>query len=220
MKSGCYTPPSSQQPNHRNIHIERNFQRTHSHPFFWNEGLWSNYIKFLKNSFNKLLNVSKNGHSTTSLGNFFQCSTTFYSVLIVTQTFPPSSLFPSPPLCKSRESVSIFVCSNQMQAKKPYYFKDEQTEFPCPLLTSASSFQSLSSMEIPKWNTAVQIWPHNCQIEWKNHYLGPGGCILGSAVRYVTGLLRCKAALLIHVQHIVCQDPKLHFSQWASYLVS
>ncbi|KAK4819472.1 LOW QUALITY PROTEIN: hypothetical protein QYF61_004698 [Mycteria americana] len=185
---------------------------------------------------NLTLNVSRDGASTTSLGNLFQCFTT----LIVKNFFLQSSLnLPSLSL-----KLLLLVLSQQalLKSLSPSLleapFKDWKAVIRSPRSLLFSRLNNPSSLSLsleercssPRIIFVALLWPcssssmsflapeldaglqarsHQSRVEGQNHLPRPAGHAAFDAAQDTVGLLGCKRTSLAHVQLFVHQYPQV-----------
>ncbi|KAK4818202.1 hypothetical protein QYF61_008586 [Mycteria americana] len=182
-----------------------------------------NKIRLLRVPSNLTLNVSRDGASTTSLGNLFQCLPT----LIVKNFFLKSSLnLPSLSL-----KPLILVLSQQALLKilegcykvspQPSLLQAEQLQLSQPVLIGEvlqplDHFHGLSLdplqqhhvllvLRAPELDALLHVRSHQSRVKGQNHLPRPAGHASFDAAQDAVGFLGCKCTLLAHVQLFIHQ---------------
>ncbi|KAK4830710.1 hypothetical protein QYF61_012970 [Mycteria americana] len=150
---------------------------------------------FLGTTSTYLLNTSRDGDSTTSLGSLFQCLITL-SVkkfsLISSLNLPWRNLRPFP-----------LVLSLVTWEKRP-----TPTSLQPP-------FRLNNPMRGPKLNTALEVRPQQCQGQGHNHFPSLAGHTIPDTSQDAIGLLGHLGTLLAHIQLAVDQHPQVLFHRAA-----
>jgi len=136
---------------------------------------------FLSTTSTRLVNTSKDGDATTSLGSLFQCMInllmkTFF--IISSLNLPWHNLRPFP-LVLSLVTWEKRLMATSLQPQPPF-LKAKQPPFPQPLLIRlvlytlhqlhSSSLDTLWHLNVfhvvrgPKLNTVLEVCPHRCTI--------------------------------------------------------
>ncbi|GAB0175616.1 hypothetical protein GRJ2_000026800 [Grus japonensis] len=89
----------------------------------------------------------------------------------------------------------------------------------CPSLDMLQHLNVFLVVKGPKLNTALEVRPHQCQIQGDNHFPSPAGHTLSDTSQDVVGLLGHLGTLLAHVQPGVDQHPQVLFCQEAFQLL-
>ncbi|KAK4811306.1 hypothetical protein QYF61_023358 [Mycteria americana] len=174
----------------------------------------------------RLLNTSRDGDSTTSLGSLFQCLTT----LSVKKFFPNIH---SKPLLTQLEAISshpiasylgeetdphltttsfqVVVESNKVSPQPPF-LQAKQSQFPQPLLIRLA-LQTLHQLRCPSLDTLQQLnvllvvrGPKvNTVFEGHNHFPTPAGHTVPDRSQDAVGFLGHLGTLLAHIQPAVNQ---------------
>ncbi|KAK4826957.1 hypothetical protein QYF61_012806 [Mycteria americana] len=135
---------------------------------------------------NLTLNVSRDGTSTTSLGNLFQCFTTLIAEqpqlsqpVLIGEVLQPSDHFRGPALDPIQQVHVLLV---------------------------------LRALEL---DAVLQVGSHQSRVEGENHLPQPAGHASFDAAQDTVGLLGCKRTLPAHVQLFVHQYPQVLFRRAA-----
>ncbi|KAK4831110.1 LOW QUALITY PROTEIN: hypothetical protein QYF61_015413 [Mycteria americana] len=191
----------------------------------------------------RLLNTSRDGDSTTSLGSLFQCLITLSvkkNFLISSLNLPWRNLRPFPlvlslvtwekrltPLLYNLLSV---VESNKVSPQPPF-LQAKQPQFPQPLLIrlvlqtlhqlrhpSLDTLQPLNVSLVvrgPKLNTGFEVRPHQCRVQGHDHFPTLAGHTIFDTSQDAIGLLGHLGTLLAHIQAAVNQHPQVLFHRAA-----
>ncbi|KAK4827573.1 hypothetical protein QYF61_019197 [Mycteria americana] len=171
----------------------------------------------LSTSSARLLNTSRDGDSTTSLGSLFQYLTT----LLVKRDRPHLST----------TSFQAAVESDEVSPQPPF-LQAEQPQVPQPLPISlvlqtlhqlrCPSLDTLQPLNVslvvggPTLNTAFQVRPHQCRVQGHNHFPSPAGHAIADTSQDAVGLLGRLGTLLAHIQPAVNQHPQVILC-WAAF---
>ncbi|KAK4833105.1 LOW QUALITY PROTEIN: hypothetical protein QYF61_027771 [Mycteria americana] len=172
-------------------------------------------------------NVSRDGASTTSLGNLFQCLTT----LIVKNFFLKSSLnLPSlslkPLLLVLSQQALLKILEgcykvslepSLLQAEQPQLSQpvprgevlQPSDHFLGPPLDPLQQLHVLLVLRAPELDAVLQVRSHQSRVEGQNHLPQPAGHAALDAAQDMVGLLGCKRTLLAHVQLFIHQCPQV-----------
>ncbi|KAK4827249.1 hypothetical protein QYF61_015696 [Mycteria americana] len=150
----------------------------------------------LSTSSKRLLNTSREGDSTTSLGSLVQC--------LITLTYKPPlaqlEAISSRPIARflgeetdthlATASFQGVVESNKVSPQPPF-LQAKQPQFPQPLLTGlvlqtlhqlrCPSLDTLQPLNVslvvrgPKLNTGFEVRPHQCRVQGDNHFPAAAG---------------------------------------------
>ncbi|KAK4833022.1 LOW QUALITY PROTEIN: hypothetical protein QYF61_027404 [Mycteria americana] len=192
----------------------------------------------------RLLNTSRDGDSTTSLGSLFQCLIT----LSVNKFFPVSNLnlpwhnlrpFSLVLLLVALEKrltptslqPPVVVESNKVSPQPPF-LQAKQPQFPRPLLIRlvlqtlhqlrCPSLDMLQHLNVslvvrgPKLNTGFEVQPHQCGVQGHDHFPSPAGHAIFDTSQDAVGLLGHLGTLMAHVQPAVNQHPQVLF--WRNHI--
>ncbi|KAK4826321.1 hypothetical protein QYF61_007406 [Mycteria americana] len=173
------------------------------------------------------LNVSRDGASTTSLGNLLQC----FTILIVKNFFFISSLsLPSFSLktsllvllqqsllkiLKGHSKVSLessLLQAEQPQVSQPVFIGEvfhPSDHFCGPLLDPFQQVHVFPVLRTPELDAVLQVGSHQSRVEGQNHLLRPAGHAYFDAAQDMVGLLSCKHTLSAHVQFFIHQYPQV-----------
>ena len=164
------------------------------------------------------LNASRDGASTPSLGNLFQCVIT----LTVKNFFLLSNLnLP----CLSLKPFLLDLEGHNEVSSKPSLLQAKQAQFSQSFLIGEvlqpsghlsglplDTFQELCIFVLlgaPGLDAVLQRGPQKSQIEGDDHLPLPAGHPLFNAAQNTIGLLGLKHTLLAHFQLLVHQDPQV-----------
>ncbi|KAK4826388.1 hypothetical protein QYF61_008059, partial [Mycteria americana] len=199
----------------------------------------------LSTSSKHLLNTSRDGDSTTSLGSLFQCLIT----LSVKKNFLISSL--NVPLVQleaisfcpitcylgeetdphlSTTSFQVVVESNKVSPQPPL-LQAKQPQFPQPLLIKlllqtlhqlrCPSLDTLQHLNVslvvggPNLNTVFKMRPPQCRVQGHDHFPTPAGHTISDTSQDAVGFLGHLGTLPAHVQVTVNQHSQVLFCQAA-----
>ncbi|KAK4811013.1 LOW QUALITY PROTEIN: hypothetical protein QYF61_015717 [Mycteria americana] len=186
-------------------------------------------IRLLKAPSNLTLNVSRDGASTTSLGNLFQCFTT-----LIFKTITPCPIATGP----AKKSLSIFLRSplymlkgcnkvslepsllqaEQPQLSQPFHIGEvfqPSDHFCGPPLDPLQQVHVFPVLRAPELDAVLQVRSHQSRVEWQNHLPQPAGHASFDAAQDTVGLLGCEHTLPAHVQLFVHQYPQVLFRRAA-----
>ncbi|KAK4811312.1 LOW QUALITY PROTEIN: hypothetical protein QYF61_024448 [Mycteria americana] len=169
-----------------------------------------NYIRLLRAPSNLTLNVSRDGASTTSLGNLFQCFTT----LIVTNFFLISIL-------EGRRKVSpepSLLQAEQLQLSQPVLVGEvfqPSDHFRGPPLDPLQQLHVFRVLRAPELDAVLQVRSHQSGVEGQNPLPRPAGHASFDAAQDTVGLLGCERTLPAHVQLFIHQYPQVLFRRAA-----
>ncbi|KAK4832220.1 hypothetical protein QYF61_021067, partial [Mycteria americana] len=164
----------------------------------------------------RLLNTSRDGNSTTSLGSLFQCLTT----LSVNKFFLISNL--NPPWCNLRPFPLVLSLVTWEKRPTPTWLQPPYRQlkragrFPLSLLFSRlnnprSSYDLCSrpftSFDIetvrgPKLSSGFEVQPHQCQAQGDDHFPSPASHTISDTSQDAIGLLGYLSTLLAHIHMI------------------
>ncbi|KAK4814468.1 hypothetical protein QYF61_018986 [Mycteria americana] len=192
-----------------------------------------NKIRLLRAPSNLTLNVSRDGASTTSLGNLFQCLTT----LMVKNFFLKSSLnLPSlslkplllvlsqQALLKTLEGCyKVSLQPSLLQAQQPQLSQpvlvgevlQPSDNFHGPPLHGLQQLHVLLVLRAPELDAVLQVRSHQSRVEGQNLLPRPAGHASFNAAQDTVGLLGCECTLLAHAQLFVHQYPQVLFHRAA-----
>ncbi|KAK4810670.1 hypothetical protein QYF61_007470 [Mycteria americana] len=189
-------------------------------------------IRLLRAPSNLTLNVSRDGASTTSLGNLFQCLTT----LIVKNFFLKSSLnLPSLSLkplllVLSQQALLKILEGCYKVSPEPSLLQAEQPQLSQPVFVGEvlqpsdhfcgpplDPLQQLHVLVLraPELDAVLQVRSHQSRAEWQNHLPRPAGHASFDAAQDTVGLLGCERTSLTHVQLFIHQYPQVLFRRAA-----
>ncbi|KAK4821583.1 hypothetical protein QYF61_024442 [Mycteria americana] len=156
-------------------------------------------MRLLRAPSNLTLNVSRDGASTTFLGNPFQCFTT----LIIKKLFLISSLnlpsFGLKPL--------FLVLSQQALVKREVFHPSDH--FCVPPLDPLHQVHVLLVLRAPELDAVLQVRSHQSRAEGQNPLPRPAGHAAFDAAQDMVCFLGCKCTLLAHVQLFIHQYPQV-----------
>ncbi|KAK4829425.1 hypothetical protein QYF61_004300 [Mycteria americana] len=175
-------------------------------------------IRLLSVLSNLTLNVSRDGASTTSLGNLCQCFTT----LIITNVFLISSLnlpsFSIKPLSLVLSQQALLKSCNKV-SPEPFILQAEQPQLSQPVLMGEvfqpsdhfcgpplDLFQQVHVFPVlrtPEVDAILQVGSHQNGVEGQNHLPQPADHASFDAAQDTVGVLGCEHTLLAHVQLFV-----------------
>ncbi|KAK4831991.1 hypothetical protein QYF61_020374 [Mycteria americana] len=138
---------------------------------------------FLSTSSKRLLNTSRDGDSTTSLGSLFQCLTTLSAVV------ESDELSPQPP----------FLQAEQPQVPQPLPISLVLQTLPqlrCPSLDTLQPLNVFLGVGGPKLNTGFEVRPHQCRVQGHDHFPSPAGHTISDTSQDAVGLLGHLGTLL------------------------
>ncbi|KAK4810857.1 hypothetical protein QYF61_008829 [Mycteria americana] len=180
---------------------------------------------------NLTLNVSRDGASTTSLGNLFQCLTTLTVkdfFLKASLNLPSLSLKPLFLVLSQQALLKIlegcYKVSPQpslLQAEQPQLSQpvlvgevlQPSDHFHGPPLDSLQQLHVLLVLRAPELDAVLQVRSHQSGVEWQNHLPRPAGHASFDAAQDTVGLLGCERTLLAHVQLFIHQYPSLYWNR-------
>ncbi|KAK4814100.1 hypothetical protein QYF61_008195 [Mycteria americana] len=190
-------------------------------------------IRLLRAPSNLTSNVSRDGASTTSLGNLFQCLTT----LMVKNLFLKSSLnLPSLSLkplllVLSQQALPKILEGCSKVSPQPSLLQAEQPQLSQPVLVGEvlqpldhfhgppldllQQLHVLLVLRAPELDAVLQVRSHQSRVEGQNHLPRPAGHASFDAAQDTVGLLGCERTLLAHVQLFVHQYPQVLFRRAA-----
>ncbi|KAK4830856.1 hypothetical protein QYF61_013785 [Mycteria americana] len=166
---------------------------------------------------NLTLNVSRDGASTTSLGNLCQCFTTFIVknfFLRSSLNLPSSSLKPLPfvpsqqallKILKGCYKVSLepsLLQAEQPQPSQPFFIGEvfQPSDYFCgPPLDQLT----------PELDAVLQVGSHQSRVEGQNHLPRPAGHASFDAAQDAVDLLGCEHTLSAHIQLFIHQYPQV-----------
>ncbi|KAK4816292.1 LOW QUALITY PROTEIN: hypothetical protein QYF61_014590 [Mycteria americana] len=178
-------------------------------------------IRLLRAPSNLALNVSRDGASTTSLGNLFQCLTTFISesTLFQFKTIAPCPvttglakksvpIFPIGPLYVLEGCYKVSPQPSLLQAEQPQLSQPVLTgevlqpsdHFRGPPWYSLQQLHVLLVLRTPELDAVLQVESHQSGVEGQNHFPQPAGHASLDAAQDTVGLLGCKRTLSAHPQ--------------------
>ncbi|KAK4824710.1 LOW QUALITY PROTEIN: hypothetical protein QYF61_017936 [Mycteria americana] len=197
------------------------------------------YTMSLSTSSKRLLNTSRDGDSTTSLGSLFQCLIT----LSVKKNFLISSL--NLPWCNLRPFLLSYhllhgrrdrppplynllsVVESNKVSPQPPFLQAKQSQLPQPLLIRfllqtlhqlrCPSLDMLQHLNVslvvggPKLNTVFQVWPHQCRVQGHDHFPSPAGHTIPDTSQDAICFLVHLGTLLAHIQAAVNQHAQVLF---------
>ncbi|KAK4819628.1 hypothetical protein QYF61_008848 [Mycteria americana] len=177
------------------------------------------YTMSLSTSSKRLLNTSRDGDSTTSLGSLFQCLIT----LSVKKNFLISSL--NLPWCNLRPFplvLSLVVVESNKVSPQPPFLQTKQPQLPQPLPISLV-LQTLPQLRCPSLDTlqplnvslVVRGPKLNTVFEGHDHIPSPAGHAIFDTSQDAIGFLGHLGTLLAHIQLAVNQHPQVLF-RWAA----
>ncbi|KAK4828770.1 hypothetical protein QYF61_000795 [Mycteria americana] len=172
---------------------------------------------------NLALNTSRDGASTASLGNFFQC--------LITLIFKASTPCPIT-TCPCKKSLSSFLVgplqvlegcykvspepsllqAEQPQLSQPFFTGEviQPSDHLCgPPLDSLQQVHVLLMLGAPEVNVVLQVGSHESGVEGENHLPRPAGHASFDAAQDTVGLLGCKRMLPGHVELLINQHPQV-----------
>ena len=201
-----------------------------------NRGMHS-YIRLPRAWSNLTLKVSREGASTTSLSNLFQCLTTLTvkDFFLISNLYLPSlSLKPFPlvllphTLLKSLSPSffwpPLYILKGHFPVtSEPSLFHTAQPQLSQPVLTgevfhplvyfcdpSLDAIQQIHVTPVlrtPYLDTVHQARPHQCRLERQDHLFCPAGHASLDTAQDMTGFAGCEGTLLAHVQLPIHQYP-------------
>ncbi|KAK4818693.1 hypothetical protein QYF61_017914 [Mycteria americana] len=164
----------------------------------------------LSTSSKRLLNTSRDGDSTTSLGSLVQCLIT----LSVKRDRPHLST----------ASFQAVVESDEVSPQPPF-LQAEQPQVPQPLPISlvlqtlpqlrCPSLDTLQPLNVslvvggPTLNTAFEVRPHQCRVQGHDHCPSPAGHTIADTSQDAIGFLGHLGTLLAHIQLAVSPHPQV-----------
>ncbi|KAK4810863.1 hypothetical protein QYF61_008835 [Mycteria americana] len=180
---------------------------------------------------NLTLNVSRDGASTTSLGNLFQCLTTLTVkdfFLKASLNLPSLSLKPLF-LVLSQQALLKILEGCYKVSPQPSLLQAEQPQLSQPVLVgevlqpsdhlhgppldSLQQLHVLLVLRAPELDAVLQVRSHQSGVEWQNHLPRPAGHASFDAAQDTVGLLGCERTLLAHVQLFIHQYPSLYWNR-------
>ncbi|KAK4823599.1 hypothetical protein QYF61_003799 [Mycteria americana] len=193
---------------------------------------------------NLTLNVSRDGASTTSLGNLFQCLTTLIiknfflisSLNLSSFSLKPLLLFLSlQALLKSLFPLSRFKPSRQLSTTQllahppslpPWWDRGENQKkkvkvfqpsdhFCGPPLDPLQQVHVFPVLRTPELDAVLQVGSHQSRVEGQNHLPRPAGHASFDAAQDMVGLLGCERTLLAHVWLFIHQYLQVLLSRTA-----
>ncbi|KAK4825361.1 hypothetical protein QYF61_026880 [Mycteria americana] len=169
------------------------------------------------------LNVSRNGASTTSLGNLFQCFITLTVrnfFLTSSLNLPSFSLKPLPLVLSEWVLLKILEGFNKV-SPQPSLLQAEQPQLSQPVLVGEvlqpsdhfhgppldplQQLHVLLVLRAPELDAVLQVGSHQSRVEGQNHLPRPAGHAAFDAAQDRVGLLGCEHTLLGHVQLFIYQ---------------
>ncbi|KAK4829663.1 hypothetical protein QYF61_005956 [Mycteria americana] len=142
-----------------------------------------------------LLNTSRDGDSTTSLGSLFQCLTALSAAV------ESDEVSPQPP----------FLQAEQPQVPQPLPISLVLQTLPqlrCPSLDTLQPLNVSLGVGGPKLNTAFEVRPHQCRVQGHDHCPSPAGHSMSDTSQDAIGLLGHLGTLPAHIQPPVDQHPQ------------
>ncbi|KAK4824211.1 hypothetical protein QYF61_012125 [Mycteria americana] len=150
----------------------------------------------------RLLNISRDGDSTTSLGSLFPCWTTLSMktfFLISSLNLPWRNLRPFPLV------LSLAAVESDEVSPQPPFLQAQQPQVPQPLPISlvlqtlpqlcCPSLDTLQPLHVslgvggPTLNTAFEVRPHQCPVQGHDHCPSPAGHTIPDTSQDAIGLL-------------------------------
>ncbi|KAK4823530.1 hypothetical protein QYF61_003039 [Mycteria americana] len=186
----------------------------------------TNTIRLLRAPANLSLNVSRDGASTTSLGNLGQCFTTLIvkSVFLISSLNLPSfSLKPLPLVLSQQALLKILEGCNKvspepslLQAEQPQlsqpFFRGEvfhpSDHFCGPPLDPLQEVHVFPVLRAPELDAVLQVGSDQSRVEGQNHLPRPDGHAALDAAQGTVGILGCEHTLPAHVQLFIHQYPQ------------
>ncbi|KAK4827794.1 hypothetical protein QYF61_021747 [Mycteria americana] len=159
--------------------------------------IYQRHLGLLKTPSNLALNNSRDGASTTSLGNLFQCLTT----LIVKNFFPISNL--------NLPSFSLKPLPLVLSLRALERYSSPLIIFMAPPLDSLQQVHVLLMLGAPELNAVLQVGSHKSRVEGENPPPRPAGHASFDAAQDTVGSLGCKRTLLGHVDLVINQQPQV-----------
>ncbi|KAK4828611.1 hypothetical protein QYF61_000063 [Mycteria americana] len=195
----------------------------------------------LSTSSKRLLNTSRDGDSTTSLGSLFQCLITpsvKKNFLISSLNLPWCNLRPFPLVLslvtwEKRPTPTSFqgVVESDKVSPQPPFLQAKQSQLPqlllirlllqtlhqlrCPSLDTLQHLNVSLVVGDPKLNTVFEVRPHQCQVQGHDHFPSPAGPTIFDTSQDAIGFLGHLGTLLAHIQAAVSQHPQVLFCQAA-----
>ncbi|KAK4820465.1 LOW QUALITY PROTEIN: hypothetical protein QYF61_027747 [Mycteria americana] len=184
-----------------------------------------------------LLNTSRDGDSTTSLGSLCQCLTTL-SVqkffLISSLNLPWCNLRPFPLVLSlitwekrlnthvATTSFQVVVESNKVSPQPPplqfpqlLLIRLTCQQFHCPSLDTLQQLKVSLVVRGPKPKTAFEVRPHQCQVQGDHRFPTPAGHTIFDTSQDAIGFFGHLGTLPAHIQLAVDQHPQVLFHQAA-----
>ncbi|KAK4831204.1 hypothetical protein QYF61_016041 [Mycteria americana] len=182
-----------------------------------------NYIRLLRAPSNLALNVSRDGASTTSLGNLFHCFTTptVKNFFLLSSLNLPSFTLKTLPLVLLQQALLKILKGCNKVSPEPSLLQDKQPQLsqpfligevfhppdhfcgpPLDLLQQVHVFPVLRAQD-----TVLQVRSHQSGVEGQNHLPQPAGHASFDAAQGTVGLLGCERTLPVHVQLFIHQYP-------------
>ncbi|KAK4825708.1 hypothetical protein QYF61_002067 [Mycteria americana] len=180
-------------------------------------------LRLLKAPSNLALNTSRDGASTTSLGNLFLCLTT-----LIFRAITPCSIT----TCPCKKSLSSFLVGLLQVLEgcykvspEPSLLQAEQPQLSHPVFTgevlqpsdhlrgppldSLQQLHVLLMLGAPELNAVVQLGSHESGVEGQNHLPRPAGHTSFDAAQDTVGFLGCKRQLPAHGELLINQHPRV-----------
>ncbi|KAK4827827.1 hypothetical protein QYF61_021911 [Mycteria americana] len=130
----------------------------------------------------------------------------------------------------STTSFQVVVESDKVSPQPPF-LQAKQPQFPQPPLIRlvlqtlhqlrCPSLDTLQHLNVPlvvrgpKLNTVFEVRPHQCRVQWHNHFPSPAGHAVFDTSQDAIGFLGHLGTLLAHVQPAVNQHPQVLLCQAA-----
>ncbi|KAK4808595.1 hypothetical protein QYF61_009898 [Mycteria americana] len=130
----------------------------------------------------------------------------------------------------STTSFQVAVESNKVSPQPPF-LQAKQSQLPQPLLIRlllhtlhqlrCPSLHTLQHLNIPlvvggpKLNTVFEVRPHQCRVQWHDHFPSPAGHTIFDTSQDVIGFLGRLGTLLAHIQAAVNKHPQVLLCQAA-----
>ncbi|KAK4821962.1 hypothetical protein QYF61_004966 [Mycteria americana] len=164
------------------------------------------------------LNVSRDGASTASLGNLFQCLTT---LRFKAMTSCPITTHP----CKKSLSNFPVLAGCYKVSPQPSLLQAEQSQLSQPVFTGEvlqpldhfhgspldlpQQVHVLLMLGAPELDAALQVGSHKSGVEGQNHLPRPAGHAPFDAGQDTVGFLGCRRTLPGHVELLINQHPQV-----------
>ncbi|KAK4823924.1 hypothetical protein QYF61_008310 [Mycteria americana] len=134
----------------------------------------------LSTSSKRLLNTSRDGDSTTSLGSLFQCLITLSvkkNFLISSLNLPWRNLRPFPLVLSlvTWEETDPHLTTASFQPLLIRLLLQTLHQLRCPSLDTLQHLNVSLVVRGPKLNTVFEVRPHQCRVQGHDHFPSPAG---------------------------------------------